>query len=229
MNRQQPWFLSVIPKEYRGRYAGTQPAYEMRDKQGKIVEVNGKTITVPAILEILQVEPVPSAHLYAIRPTLCQLAEEPVQIGDEVPAMLVTGRSEPRELEHQQTDAGADGLAGLQERLHEQLSVEEVLAGLPRLLPEANGGAAASPLSDSAPCDAPGKCGGPSLRGRSFPAAVAQAGQLRCRIPAGRRCDALAAPAQAPRFPSCPPACVGESGVIVRHPELKSAGGANLV
>jgi hypothetical protein len=46
---------SAIPKDCWGRYTGTQPAYEMRDKEGKVVEVNGNTITVPAIKNTLDI------------------------------------------------------------------------------------------------------------------------------------------------------------------------------
>ena len=47
---------SAVPKEYWGRYTGTQPAYELRDLEGRLVEINGKTISVPAIRNTLDID-----------------------------------------------------------------------------------------------------------------------------------------------------------------------------
>ena len=75
-------------------------------------------------------------HLDAVGPALRELAQEPVEVGDEVTAMRVVGRPEPGKLEHQEADGRSDGLAGLQERLRKQIRVQEILVGLASLLAE---------------------------------------------------------------------------------------------
>lgn len=85
-------------------------------------------------LEVLRLEPVPVAHLDAVRPALRELAQECVQVRDEVPAMLGIRRPEPGKLEPHEADGQADGFSGLQERLHEQIGVQKVFLGLPGLL-----------------------------------------------------------------------------------------------
>jgi hypothetical protein len=45
-------------------------------------------------LEVFGLEPVAIPHFHPVRPALQKLAQELVQIGDKVPAMLVVGRPE---------------------------------------------------------------------------------------------------------------------------------------
>ena len=87
-------------------------------------------------LEVFRLEPVPVPHLHPKRPALGELAQELVEVGDEVAAMLVVGRPEPGKLKHQQPDIGTDGFARLDERLHEQIGVEEINVCFTGLLAE---------------------------------------------------------------------------------------------
>ena len=88
-------------------------------------------------LKIIRAQPVLVPQFHSIGPALWKLTEKLIQVGNEVPAMLLIGRSEPGKLEHQQAHVGPHGLAGPQERLHEQFRIEEVLIGFSSQLTEA--------------------------------------------------------------------------------------------
>jgi hypothetical protein len=47
---------SPIPRDYWSHYTGTQPSYEMRDRNDKVIVFNGKTIPVPAIKNSIEIE-----------------------------------------------------------------------------------------------------------------------------------------------------------------------------
>src|SRR5579883_296694 len=71
------------------------------------------------------------AHLHPVRPALRKLAQELVQVGHEVAAMLVVGRPKPGKLEHQQANGVSHGLARREECLREKIRVQVTLVRLP--------------------------------------------------------------------------------------------------
>ena len=80
--------------------------------------------------EVVGLEPFFVSQLNSVVPARRQLAEEAVQISHELRAMLVVGGVEAAELDHEQADFVAEWFTGLQERIDEQLSIEEGLVWL---------------------------------------------------------------------------------------------------
>ncbi len=81
--------------------------------------------------EIFWGQPILVAHLDAIRPTLGQVTEESVEIGDEISTSFVVGRMKAREFKNADSDLRPDGFARFQERAGEQIRIKEVLVPLP--------------------------------------------------------------------------------------------------
>ncbi len=73
--------------------------------------------------KILLAQPMLVPQLNRVRPTFRQFAEERVKVGNEIPAVLVIGRMEARELEHQHAHLVADVFTRLEERGREQIGI----------------------------------------------------------------------------------------------------------
>ena len=131
--------LFILPpglkQEPGGNQVGVGPAarqcHLLADRRHRVPAIEHMRDLMPGeALEVFRLEPIPISHLHPIRPAFRELPQELVQVGDEVAAMLVVCRPEPRELEHEQPNIGTHGLARLDKRLHEQFGVEEILIGL---------------------------------------------------------------------------------------------------
>jgi hypothetical protein len=86
--------------------------------------------------EIIRPKPVSISELNAIGPALRELAEECVQMSDEIAAMLVIDGPKAGELKDQEAYLETDRFAGTQEGLLEKLGVEKILIELTSRLTE---------------------------------------------------------------------------------------------
>lgn len=86
--------------------------------------------------EIFVPKPALVAQLNGVGPALRQLAEKRVEVGHEIPSVLIIARPKPRKLEHEHAYLGADFLTRFEECRRQQISVERITIGLARLRPK---------------------------------------------------------------------------------------------
>ena len=111
-----PTLLSAHPRGRPGRAVSRLSAHR-RHGVPRIKDVRD---TMPGeAAKVLDVKPVFVPHLYRVRPSPRQFAEEGIEVGDEMPAVLVVARPETRELEHEYPHVWADVLTRFEKRSRE--------------------------------------------------------------------------------------------------------------
>ena len=85
--------------------------------------------------EVFGLQPVAVPQLNAVAPPGGQLAQERIEVGRKLPAMLVVQAIEPRKLEGEQAHLRTHRFAGREESTLEQVGIEEMLVGRPALVP----------------------------------------------------------------------------------------------